>query len=462
MIASTDAFVNRRRAYYAPASLESQLTGLVLNAARSNYSESVVKRSYSSELDSAYEWLAKDRFLNEPEKHGEIRWFHPNAAIADSGTGYDDNDGILVKRMPLYPLGAVHIPHSGENYTIINIEPKNVKMAMVSNEILCFLIQSTSTVSSHILGIFSLHLPKLKDLVNGTWGNTFCATLRARDTNRFASVGTIMQIIDTDDRSIVGARTWPGNEMPALNRVVAICKAVGVAEIVSIEERAYKNDDYLIAKVRVRDNDSQVMMESEDDDKLDSIARQMIDDYHTVRSIYINSQSLASNELPPFARNAVKTLPMFDDDIIHVETKFWKMVETWQMLCNTIRQSKRSKLQSIVNELSVTMAMQAEGPLELPVKRKNLPLSVQKQLDDIEQSASRDFMELGMEPVLDFQEILNIRSHMDRVEKLASMIQRERSRLVAKESLIRAFLDKELGGDTLATYSNDDDQNVFD
>jgi hypothetical protein len=50
-------------------------------------------------------------------------------------------------------LGAVHIPYSGENYTIINIEPKNVKMAMVSNDVLCILIQSTSTVSSHILGI---------------------------------------------------------------------------------------------------------------------------------------------------------------------------------------------------------------------------------------------------------------------------------------------------------------------
>jgi hypothetical protein len=55
-----------------------------------------------------------------------------------------------------------------------------------------------------------------------------------------------------------------------------------------------------------------------------------------------------------------------------------------------------------------------------------------------------------------------MRRHMDRVEKLASMIQRERSRLEAKESLIRAFLDKELGRDTRAAYSNDDDQNAFD
>ncbi|KAL3805514.1 hypothetical protein ACHAW5_011185 [Stephanodiscus triporus] len=432
-IASTDAFVNRRSAY-APAALrpgESQLTGLSLYIARSNYSESATKRSYSSDLDSAYEWLAKDRFLNEPEKHVEIRWFHPNAAIADDDdTCYGGNNYTKVKRMPLYPLGAVHIPHSGENYTIINIEPRNVKMAM--------------------------------DLMNKTRGNAlFCATLRARDTNRFASVGTIMQIIDTDD--LYGCRLRSGessNEMPALNRVVAICRAVEVADILSIEECANNEYDYLIAKVRVRDDHCHAMTESESDDHLDFIARQIIDDYQTVRSIYINSQSLASNELPPYARSAVKTLPTFDEDVIHDETKFWKMVETWQMLCNTIRQSKRSKLLSVVNELSVTAAMQAEGPLELPVKRQKLPLIVQKQLEDIEQSASKDFMELGMDPVLDFQEILNMRRHTGRVEKLASMIQRERSRLEAKESLIRAFL--ELNGDTLAAYSSDDDDNVFD
>jgi hypothetical protein len=258
-----------------------------------------------------------------------------------------------------------------------------------------------------------------------------------------------MQIIDTDDRSIIGARTWPGIEMPSLNRVVAICKAVGVADILSIDECNYTQDDYLIAKVSARADDRREMTDS---DYQSSIARHMIDDYQTVRSIYINSQSLASNELPPFARSAVKTLPTFDEGVIHDEVRFWNLVETWQMLCNTIRQSKRSKLQSIVNELSVAVAMQAKGPLELPVKRKNLPLIVQKQLEDIEQSASRDFIELGMEPVLDFQEILNIRSHMGRVQKLASMIRRERSRLEAKESLIRAFLDKELGDDTLAAF----------
>ena len=416
---SSDAFLGRRCTGYS----RSCATSIVRFGARSNYSQpaAVEKRSYSSELDSAYEWLARDRFINEPTKHGEIRWFNPNTVNSNCDT---DLGNVDIQRMPLYPLGAVHTPHSGDNYTIINIEPKNVKMAL--------------------------------ELLNGKWNSTlFCATLRASDTNRIASVGTIMQIIDTDD--LYGCKLKSGeckDEMPALTRVVAICRAVGVADILSIDnESGYKNDDYLIANVIVRHDESD---ENKYDDQLYPIVQQMIDDYMAVRSIYIDSQSLASNELPPFARGAVQTLPTFVvDDVIHNETKFWKLVETWQMLCNTIRQSKRSKLQSIVNELSVTVAMQAEGPLELPVKRKSLPLNVQRHLEEIEQSASKDFLELGMDPILDFQEILTMQTHLDRVAKLATMIQRERSRLEAKESLIRAFLGDGGGDDTFFTdYSN--------
>jgi len=398
---------------------------------------SCYERSYSSDLDTAFEWLAKDRLINEPDRHEEIRWFHPsssskNEAAPDGTNNIIDED---IKRMPLYPLGAVHIPHSGENYTIINIEQKNVKMAM--------------------------------DLVDGKWDNClFCASLRARDTNRVASVGTIMQLLDTEDRSISGARTWPGNILPTLNRVVANCRAVGVVEILSIEEHDYGPDDYLIAQVRVHNlsgktnGDNHATKKANGDDNFGSIAKQVIEDYQKVRSIYINSQSLASNELPKFARNAVQTLPTFDADEAHDETTLWKLVETWQMLCNTIRQSKRTMLQNVVNELSVKVAMQAKGPLELPVKRKNLPLDVQRQLEDMEQHAAQEFIELGMDPILDFQEILSMKDHRDRVKKLAWMIQRERSRLEAKESLIRAFFQEELGEELLA-QDLDGDQNEF-
>jgi len=398
-----------------------------------------VERSYSPDFDTAFEWLAKDRALNEPGRHGEIEWFHPSvdgAANERRGIGKDDDDGEI-RRMPIYPLGAVHIPHSGENHTIVNVEQKNVKMAL--------------------------------DLIDGKWENSlFCASLRARDTNRIASVGTIMQLLDTEDRSISGARTWPGNIMPTLNRVIANCKAVGVVDILSIEEHDYEESDYLIAKVKVRNlprelnsGKSHTIGEANSGENSCLTSEQVIGDYQKVRSIYINSQSLASNELPKFARKAVQTLPMFDVDVFRDEAAFWKLAETWQMLCNTIRQSKRTGLQSIVNELSVAAAMQVKGPLELPVKRKSLPPNVRRQLEDIEQRAIADFVDLGMDPVLDFQEILSLRRHRHRVEKLARMIRRERSRLEAKESLIRAFLDAELGEELLVANNSEDGHNEF-
>lgn len=295
-----------------------------------------------------------------------------------------------------------------------------------------------------------------KDIVDGKWENSlFCATLRARDTNRIASVGTIMQVIDVDDRSIRGARTWPGDILPTLHRVVCNCKAVGTVDVIEIEGHEYKEDDYLIAKVKVRG--------LEDDCPTTSDTEQLVNDYQKVRSIYINSQSLAFNELPNFARKAMHTMPTFDVDSLRDKTAFWMMIETWQMLCNTIQQSKRTALQGIINEMSVTVAMQTKkGPLELPIKRESLPLEVQKSFEDIEENASRDFMELGMDPVLDFQELLQIEDHADRVEKFAWMVARERSRLEAKESLIRAFLEEEFGDELLiGNYTSDSRRNAF-
>ena len=382
--------------------------------------------TYSSDLDTAYEWLAADRVTDDPENHVAIKWLN----IYDTTNIAIDDDHNDIVKMPLYPLGAVHVPYSNENHTIINIEPRNVKMAM--------------------------------DLVNDKWGDgrLFCATLRARDTNRIASVGTVMQLIDTDDRSIIGARTMSGIVLPNLNRVVANCKAVGMVDIISIEKHEYADGDYLIANVKVHSlpNDSTNTIEGENE-KLGTIAKQVIESYQKVRSIYINSASLASNELPKFARNAVQTLPTYNYDNVHNEMEFFQLIETWQMLCNTIRQSKRTNLQSIINELSVTVAMQAKGPLQLPVKRKSLPKEVQLQLEIMEQTASEEFMELGMDPILDFQELISMKDHSEKVTKLAFMIEREKLRLEAKESLIRAFLDEALLGEELVTPSN---HTIFD
>jgi len=220
---------------------------------------------------------------------------------------------------------------------------------------------------------------------------------------------------------------------------VVTCQAVGIVDIVNVENgNNLDESEYMIANVKLRSftNDSM----SGKTDEMDSITRQIVNDYQKVRSTYISSESLAANELPKFARKAVYALPVIDrlDD----ELDLWKLVDLWQVLCNTIRQAKQTQLQGVINELSVQVAMQAKGPLELPVKRRSLPEDTQKQLEEIEQSAARDFVQLGMDPILDFQELISINNCLDRVKKLGAMIKRERARLEAKESLIKAFLEE--------------------
>ena len=353
-------------------------------------------QKFTSDLDTSLEWLAKER--HETDGHYPIDW------IDDHSTSTSSCEEETILQVPLYPLGAVFTPHSGENHTLVNTEQRNVQMA--------------------------------NDLVAGKWERSlFCVTLRARDTNRYASVGTLMRLIDTEDRSISGARTWPGDILPTLNRVVVTCEAVGIVDIVNVENGQHLDkDDYRIANVRLRSfaNEATHGKPEEID--------QIVADYQRVRSTYINSQSLASNELPKFARKAVHELPELDS--LDDELDFWKLVDTWQVLCNTIRQAKQTQLQGVINEISVQVAMESKkkGPLELPVKRKSLPSNVQKQLEEMEQSAAADFVQLGMEPILDFQEILSMSDRHERIRKLAVMIRRERARLEAKESLIKAFL----------------------
>mmetsp|Transcript_28310 Transcript_28310/g.56768 ORF Transcript_28310/g.56768 Transcript_28310/m.56768 type:complete len:554 (+) Transcript_28310:125-1786(+) len=425
-----------------------------------------------SELDTALEWLARERSSREKSNHSslpgrdggdnvtgsrsgdangdggakrnEIQWFSPTEFQKDEGD--DDERRLEWETMPLYPLGEVHVPFSGENHALINTEPRNVKMA--------------------------------RDIVDGKWNdNLFCVALRARDTNRIASVGTIMQLIHADET----------NGTPSRERVKVTCRAVGIARIMNVTNpmvwEGTKDDDgmnYLVAQVKIRQimtDESSFGNDVEDDDngkarstihngnqngnsnnnnhnntnskttneRLLQLPNDIIQNYQKIKSIYKNSKSIANSELPNFARDVMTTMPDYTDpQMIRDETKFWKMVDTWQKMCNTVKHIKRYRLQGYVNEILIevaeSMARKKGEPLELPVRREKMPEWVQRQIESMEERASKEFMELGMDPVLDFQEILIMEGHWERVHKLAEMVERERLRLEAKESLIKAFL----------------------
>lgn len=311
--------------------------------------------------------------------------------------------------MPLYPLSAVHVPYSGEDHTLINVEPRNVKMS--------------------------------RDLVDGKWdGSLFCVSLRAMDTNRIATVGTIMRL----------ERAEEGRSHPTIDRVVVTCRAIGIGEVVSVENPSAwseesEKQEYLVARVRARPTATDTSVDGNNND-VDSTMRTVLDDYRTVRSLYVNSQSLASNELPKFAVRTIKeSMPELDGSAESYREnmgQLWKAIDAWQRLCNTIREAQRRKLNKAVNELSVDAAIRYStgGPLELPVRRHTLPPEVRAQLDRMETEAAREFYESGMDPVLDFQEMLSATSYVDRVAKLAGMVSQERRRLEAKESLMKGLL----------------------
>ena len=258
-------------------------------------------------------------------------------------------------------------------------------------------------------------------------------------------MATVMQVLDIEDRSV----QWH-------NKVVVTCKAIGIADIISIDnpnawEEGHSSGEYLIANVKIRPypNSSTETMPIY---HKEIMSNSLLSNYQQIKDIYSNSKSIAFNELPPYARESIQTLPNFTMSDITSEVHFWTMIETWQMLCNTLRQAKRNQLSSVINELSLDAAMELDGTLELPVKRHRLPVLVQKKLDIMEQHASRDFLRMGMDPVLDFQVLMGMREHWDRAEMVAGMVASELERLKAKESLMKVFLDH----DSLEVRDGDD------
>ena len=91
-------------------------------------------------------------------------------------------------------------------------------------------------------------------------------------------------------------------------------------------------------------------------------------DYAAVRSFYIDRDGVAARDLPPFAVDAVRNNlpPLREADFYRSVNSFWRAAEVWQTLCNTVREARRSDLQSEVNEITIGAAMRKGGPLKLP------------------------------------------------------------------------------------------------
>lgn len=392
----------------------------------------------SGDLNTAYEWLAQEKmnaYLEykdtdiakdlghfdvspEPEpiiwtdivveKISERTIEEGNFSKENLTSENGDDDGFYMT-LPLYPLDACYLPQlnseSGEFAILRNVEPRNIKMALDLKE------------------------SKSDD------AKVFCAVLRATDTGKVANVGTVMKIVDFDEQYL-----WDGT----LARIILKClpiERVYLSKVInpeawSREERIKRSDKYLIAQV----NSIEEVKINVDDidyisnaDIIHACSTEIFNNFQVVKRMYEKSNDVLDH-YPPFAIDALSSLPELPN--ITDENTFWSALSSWQKLCFTIKEAERINLQAEINEKSISAALAKGGPLNLPVHREDLDYEVRRDLDQMEYSAAKDFIDKGVEPCLDFQVLLGTPKLSDRLSYFHFMILRERRRLEKLQKVV--------------------------
>jgi hypothetical protein len=360
-------------------------------------------------LQTSLEFLADQRCDANAAYKG-LHWFDPTQSI--------DLDGIndySCLTLPLYPLSATYLPAMGVNHTLNNVQPRNICMAL--------------------------------DLVSTESTDTrFCVALNTVDTGKISTVGVIMRVLHIQPQERDGKMV----------RVTVTCSCEEIVNILrvenpdaaSLENRIRRSDNYLMARVQpFQSRSSPVSLESSStttettgsatttgrEDGGDSgVAQKLVDDYNAVRQMYLDGTG--KNDLPPFAlATLTKDLPAVSlsssSSLLTDAALFWQTAQMWQTLCYTVREGRQMRLSVDRNEIMIAAAMKKGGPLKLPVHMEDLGPADRRQLEEMEVEAQREWVELGLDPCLDFQVLLTLREAQDRVAFLARMIHRERLRL---------------------------------
>jgi len=410
-----------------------------------NDSDRGVVRLSAHYLTSAIESLARERAAREREDYGDddenyfyrgLKWFDPTSdllrpqdgeeedAPTSDSSEKDSEVATTIMTLPLYPLPAVYLPYTSSSnvtHTLINIEPRNLRMAR----------DLLSPVSPG----------------GAPDERRFCAALRAVDSGRVASVGTVLRIIDHEE-NIDGTR------------MVLTCLAehpVEILNVVNPQAASWENrilrrsDEYLLARVRV------VQPQQPSGNGFDErLVDRVVEDYNHVRNLYSRSR-IAKLDLPPFARDTVsQSLPPLAKSNFTLDggTGIWDLAQTWQTLCNTVREGRQIRLSSDRNELVVAAGMKQQRkksqPLKLPIHVEDLSREDRQRVQDLEVEAQSEWVErVRLDPCLDFQVLLsllagstgdggagtdgNIATLPRLLHFLARMIRRERIRLEEQE-----------------------------
>jgi hypothetical protein len=275
----------------------------------------------------------------------------------------------------------------------------------------------------------------------------FCVVLRAMDTGRIATVGTILRITDADVQKLVGATenidddTRSGEEDNSkIARIRLTCKSEGLAEILEVEngsgwraKRLLRSNEYLRARLRP-------LMVADDRENNDNLGgtRDWRDSYKAIREDLriiklIYQLQLGSEDYPPNTLsqlgNAIQDFPELDACVEDGDALLWSLAQEWQSVCATLRQGRQALLATERNELMVAAASAGGGPLKLPIHLSDLDPDSRKEIQKLDQHFQKDHEVSGMDPILDFQVLIGLPTTNRRFCFLAKLVSRERLRL---------------------------------
>jgi hypothetical protein len=328
-----------------------------------------------------------------------IEWLDPSKEETTTS-----NDTTVM--MPLYPLSATYLPDRTVNCTLRNTEPRNIQMAL--------------------------------DLEHNLHDRRFCVVLRAVDTGRIASVGTVLRVLDMD-KETTSSDTAALDDQQQFKRIIVTCVPEAVVDIVSVENphasaleyRLRHPTEYLRAAVRHR-TPLPVDERSGGNDVsacYNLLCQRIQEDYNVVRTIYLDG--IGTDDLPSFSvgKLADALTPMSVTNLT-TEKEFWQAANVWQSLCETIREGRQLALAADRNELLVDAAIRkGGGPLKLPIHIEDLLPEDRKRVQDLELRAQQTWLHIKLDPCLDFQVLLSLSDQTDRLEYFSKMVARERQRL---------------------------------
>jgi len=284
----------------------------------------------------------------------------------------------------------------------------------------------------------------------------FCVTIYASDTGRVAQIGTIMKVIDIETHYEDPTNPEESN----IRKIIVTCSPQQRVSIQNIEnpsawnskQRLLKSKEYLMAHIKPLVD---IVEESKDASNIrkeqEQIIQQIEQDYAMIRFTYKSQDPTSIGTLPPFSMKALQGIPPLDPNSLfssselqtnnNIDTKtdipnnFWTSLEQWQNLCYTLREAKRLTVQSDIDEIMIQEAMKQPGPLNLPVHKEDLPISIQRDIESTEREAFQEFCNEGMDPCLNVQNILSCTNHTDRLKLFQKIIARERQRLEARKQV---------------------------